>query len=85
MKTFNEFVDDMNAINVGDKVAYSATFLKSTGQHTGPIPFARGVVADIKNHGGVELATVNWDTPEAPEKVHVKNLVKVDKMHLEPN
>jgi hypothetical protein len=42
-------------------------------------------VTDIKNHGGVELATVNWDTPEAPEKVHVKNLVKVDRMHLEPN
>lgn len=81
MKTFNEFVDE-NAINVGDKVAYSATFLKSTGQHTGPIPFARGVVDAISNYG---VAVVNWDTPEAPEKVHVKNLVKVDRMHLEPN
>ena len=84
MKTFMEFADDLNAIRVGDKVGYSAAFLKSTGEHAGPIPHARGVVTDIKKHGPVELATIKWDTPEAPEKVNTKNLVKVDRMHLEP-
>lgn len=95
MKTFSEWiksektdrVDEAAAdgsINVGDKVAYSTQFLKSTGEHTGPIPFARGVVKDIRKIGGVSLATVEWDTPEAPEKVNVFNLVRVDRMHLEP-
>ena len=74
----------MNAISVGDKVAYSTVFLKSTGEHSGPIPHARGVVIDIKHHGSVSLATIKWNTPEAPEKVNTKNLVRVDKMHLEP-
>jgi hypothetical protein len=85
MKTFMEFVDDLNAIKVGDKVAYSTAFLKSTGEHTGPIPFARGVVTDLKKHGkDFEIATVKWDTPEAPEQTNSRNLVKVDRMHLEP-
>jgi hypothetical protein len=85
MKTFMEFVDDLDAIKVGDKVAYSTAFLKSTGEHTGPIPFARGVVTDLKKYGkDFEIATVKWDTPEAPEQVNTKSLVKVDRMHLEP-
>lgn len=84
MRTFAEFVEDMDRVAVGDRVAYSRRFLMSTGEHTGPIPFARGVVTDIRRVGGVELAMVDWDTEEAPEQVNVANLVKVDRMHLEP-
>jgi hypothetical protein len=73
-------------ISVGDKVAYSREFLRSTGEHTGPIPFARGVVTGIKKYsGGFAIATVDWDTDAAPESVNLGNLVKVDRMHLEPN
>lgn len=32
---------------VGDRIAYSATFLRSTGQHTGNAPFMRATVTSI--------------------------------------
>jgi len=42
-------------------------------------------VTDLKKHGKYfEIATVKWDTPEAPEQTNSRNLVKVDRMHLEP-
>lgn len=31
-------------IQIGDEIAYSAAFLKNTGQHTEDTPFARGTV-----------------------------------------
>lgn len=86
-----EFAREMDdEIKVGDKVAYSSQFLKSTGMHTGPVPFARGVVTDIKRYGAVVIAYVDWGStlPENDndqDKVAVANLVRVDKMHLEPN
>lgn len=88
--SFCRILDESNShgaddsIAVGDRVAYSTHFLKSTGEHTGPIPFARGIVKDVRKIGGIRLATVEWDTPEAPEQVNVFNLVRVDRMHLEP-
>ncbi len=64
-------------IEVGDKVAYKASFLRSTGQYTGDIPHARGVVTEIKPFGNNELATIDWGNPEIPAKVLVANLSKV--------
>jgi hypothetical protein len=46
------------AINVGDTVAYSKTFLQSTGQYTGDVPHAE----------------IEWNKPDLPRRVHVKNL-----------
>ncbi len=91
MKTFIEFAKEMDdEIKVGDKVAYSRNFLKSTGMITGPTPFARGVVTDIKRYGSVVIASVDWGhtlpkTDDDGDKIAVGNLVKVDRMHLEPN
>ena len=63
-------------IKVGDTVAYSAAFLRSTGQQTGDIPFARGVVTALKQLGEITLADIDWGNPDIPARVNVKNLCK---------
>lgn len=70
-------------IQVNDRVKYSRDWLRSTGQFTGDIPFARGTVTAIKEYGGgLRLATVDWKNPDIPEKVHVKNLTKIGTVEL---
>jgi hypothetical protein len=67
-----------NQIAVGDKVAYSAEWLRSTGQVAGEIGHARGVVTDITAHSKTfVLATVDWGTDEFPKAVLLANLAKV--------
>lgn len=63
-------------IEVGSRVQYSAAFLRSTGIVTGDIPFARGVVTEIRylGAGGPGLAVIDWDTPHVPTKILVTNL-----------
>jgi hypothetical protein len=70
-------------IKVGDKVAYSKTFLQSTGSYTGDIPHARGEVTALVSLGEVTLAEIAWDTPEIPARVNVKNLVTVKRIAIE--
>ncbi|QVL31634.1 hypothetical protein KIH39_22750 [Telmatocola sphagniphila] len=65
-------------IQVGDKVAFSKRYCQSSGQVTGEIPFARGVVQELKAMGPeFVLATVKWDNPDIGEKVAASNLVRV--------
>ncbi len=57
----------------GDRVKYSALFLRAICAYTGPLPFARGKVTRVKNG----IASVTWDMPkDVPAKVHVANLVE---------
>ena len=64
-------------IKIGDHVGYSQAFLRSTGQYTGPVPFARGIVVGIQKFGHTEIALVDWTNPLVPGKVNVKNLARV--------
>jgi hypothetical protein len=64
-------------IGAGDKVKVSGKFLRSTGQYTGPIGQAKGVVMALQDLGGLVLATIKWDRPGVGEKFNVKNLLKV--------
>ena len=76
----------MSKIEVGDRVAYSAKFLRSIDAYIGEFPFARGTVIEIVPLGDdILLATINWHNIFAGEKVNVKNLRKVSDLHLEPN
>jgi hypothetical protein len=62
-------------IQVGDTVAYSKEFLRSTGQYTGDVPHARGQVTALISLGNdVTLAEIAWDTPDLPNRVNVRNL-----------
>lgn len=62
---------------VGDKVAYSVQFLKSTGQSHSNLARARGIITELKPFGDNVLATIDWKDPEIPDKVITFNLAKV--------
>lgn len=65
-------------IKIGDRVKYSHEWLKSVGELTGDIPFARGVVESVEDFGdSFTLAVIDWGNDEIPPRVNVKNLVKV--------
>jgi hypothetical protein len=51
---------------VGDRVAYSAAWLKSTGQRTGDIPFLRGAVVSVADFGAVQLCVIAWTLNGVP-------------------
>ena len=70
---------------VGDKVAFSRAFLRSTGQFTGPEapasygPFARGEV-----HEHIPpYVWIRWADGQET-RVNPHNLVCVDELHKEP-
>jgi hypothetical protein len=67
----------MTQIKVGNRVAYSATWLKATGNHTGRIPFARGRVVEIVEMTDMRLARVDWNDHCVPDKVCTANLVVI--------
>ncbi len=65
-------------IKVGDAVAYSRQFLQSIACHTGDMPRARGRVTALVPVGKeVTLAQIDWDLPDLPGRVNVKNLCRV--------
>ena len=71
-------------IQPGDRVKFSATFLRAIACQTGPTCFATGTVERLSQVCGCTLAAVAWDDPrEAGEAVNVANLVRVEDMHLE--
>ncbi len=66
----------MNTIKIGSTVKYSVEWLRNTGQYSGNICFAKGVVAGLEVMGTITLATINWNRlSEFPAKVNVENLV----------
>lgn len=48
--------------SVGDKVAYSAAWLRSTGNIAGDLPFLRGTIVAIDStpFGTVQLCIIHW-------------------------
>jgi hypothetical protein len=77
-------------LQVGDKVAFARAFLRNTGQYTGWAPFARGVVTKVEpfatfrgDHDSRALVSVQW-AKACRSRVLDCNLVRVDRMHLEP-
>lgn len=67
----------MRSLQIGDRVCYTANWIRSVGANPGPLTFARGVIT-----GFVELshetrpAMVAWNCPDAPGRVNVNNLCK---------
>lgn len=75
----------MNTLfRVGDTVAYKREFLRATGQLTGPVPFARGRIISLSPVSkALDVATVEWSTPDIPARILTSNLVRADRLHLE--
>lgn len=64
------------SFSAGDRVAYSAAFLKSTGQR-GIVPTLRGTVLKVEPLGVVQLVTIEWDNYHAPSQYHEDGLGRV--------
>ena len=65
---------------IGDRVAYSAQWLRNVGLQTGDMPQLRGTVVELKDLGSRVIATVDWDLNGAPYtvmRVLVVNLAHV--------
>jgi hypothetical protein len=73
------------ALMVGDIVKYSRAFLQSTGMYTGSVPHASGKIINLSGTKDFILATIEWNDPDLPKRVNVKNLVLKARLHLEPN
>jgi hypothetical protein len=78
------------SLQVGDRVQFSAKFLRSTGQYTGPVPFLKGTIEEIQPLGAgkdpLMLATIKWEgdpDEEEPKRVNVKNLKKVGQLEAD--
>ena len=64
-------------VQIGDRVAYSAKWLRDTGQVAGDIGHARGVVVALESPTpDWTLATIQWNG-DFPDTVNVANLAKV--------
>ena len=51
----------MKLFKVNDNVMFSREFLRSTGQFTGPVPFAKGRVVWVEQlNPKLFIVTVNW-------------------------
>ena len=70
----------MKLPKVGDTVAFSSKWLKSTQAHE--LGRARGQVLEVSTHGGLVLVTVKWSDNRVT-RVLGANLVLVDNLHLE--
>ena len=71
-------------IEKGDCVMFSRAFLRNTGQFTGPVPFAKGIVSDIIDLGDdLLIARIRWGDGSTT-RANVKNLIRCDRRHLEP-
>lgn len=65
-------------MKIGDKVAYSVQFLKSIGMSHSYLAAARGTVKNInKLSSNFTLVEVDWQDPDIPAKINIKNLAKV--------
>lgn len=72
------WTDRITPIKVGDRVAYSAAWLRSTGQFAGDICHAKGIVTALESVGpDITLAVIDWGNPDIPAKVNVRNLALV--------
>lgn len=62
---------------IGDRVAYSVQWLKSTCQQAGELGHARGVIVALQPLGERTLAEIDWGNPDVPRRVMTCNLAKV--------
>lgn len=70
----------MRLFNLGDVVAFSSKWLKSTQAHE--LGRHRGEVLEVASSGGLVLVKVRWSDGSVTRALH-QNLVLADRMHLE--
>ena len=58
------------SFNVGDRVAYSANWLRSTGNYTGDLPRLRGTVRETQKFDDNQLCVIEWDNYKIKSEYH---------------
>ena len=75
-----------NAPTIGDRVAYSANWLRSTGNYAGRLPFLRGEIINLEDLcKDFTLAHVQWEGVDEPAKINIRNLAKVGTAAMNAN
>lgn len=73
------------SINIGDRVALSAKFLRSIGDYSHASASKRGTVVSCEGTDSWRLLGIEWDGDvDGPRHVLDKNLVRAARIHLEP-
>lgn len=70
-----------NTFEVGDRVAYARTFLRSVGLIDYDSASGRGTITEKL---APNFVRVRWDSGDRDIGVNVANLWPADKIHLEP-
>lgn len=70
----------MKLFKVGDIVAFSSKWLKSTQAHE--LGRSKGEVLEVSQCGGLMLVSVKWSDNRTTRVLH-QNLVNVNNIHLE--
>jgi hypothetical protein len=56
-------------MQLGDKVRYAQSFLRSVSCYAGPMACAWGTVVGLEPFGDSNLVLVNWHGVELPERI----------------
>lgn len=74
----------IKVFKIGDSVQYARAWLRATGQLAGAIPHAKGRIIDLLPvSAGLDIAVIEWNTPDMPAKVLTSNLVRENSKHFE--
>jgi hypothetical protein len=76
--------NEIMKLNAGDRVAFKASFCRNTGRYTGFIPFARGTITEIEGPLAYIEFEGNHSGGPCTMDVLLSNLVREDRIHLEP-
>ena len=63
--------------NLGDRVAYSAAWLRSTGNMVGDLPRLRGSVVAVQPFSDKQLVVIAWDNYRVQSEYHDDGLGRV--------
>jgi hypothetical protein len=73
------------AIQVGDTVAYTDTFIDRHSRYPNDLQSAQGVVKALHTlDSGMILADIDWNRPGHSKRINLKNLTKVEPVSLIP-
>jgi hypothetical protein len=72
------------AVQVGDTVAYTDSFIDRHSRYHNEMQSAQGKVKALHQlQSGSVLADINWNKPGLPKRVNIKNLTKAITASLE--
>jgi hypothetical protein len=73
---------------IGDRIAYRAAFLRTIADYSYGSASRRGTIKGIErlytSYDMPRVISVQWDDRDAPSNVLECNIIRADRIHLEP-